>query len=57
MRKIEIYLSNSQYNNLLIESRRRSKTVSDLIREAIDKSFGAKKDIGLDKAADNIFEI
>jgi hypothetical protein len=42
---------------LVIESRRRSKTVSDLIREAIDKSFGAKKDIGLDKAADNIFEV
>jgi len=55
MRKIEIYMSNSQYNNLLIESRKRSKTISALIREAIDKSFGAKKDIGLDKATDNIF--
>jgi len=49
MIKIEINLRSSQYNNLLIESRKRSKTISALIREAVDKSFGAKKDVGLDR--------
>ncbi len=55
MKRTQIYLNNDQYNNLLIESRKRSKTISDLIREAVDKSFGAKKDVGLDRATDNIF--
>ena len=54
MKRTQIYLKNDQYNNLLVESKKSSKTMSDLIREAVDYKFGSKKKISLEKAINNI---
>ncbi len=54
MKRTQIYLNNGQYNNLLVESKKSGKTMSDLIREAVDYRFGIKKKISLEKAINNI---
>ena len=54
MKRTQIYLKNEQYNNLIIESKKTSKTMSELIREAVDYKFGITKKIDFNKAIDSV---
>lgn len=54
MKRTQIYLNNEQYNNLIIESKKTSKTMSELIREAVNYKFGITKKIDFNKAIDSV---
>ncbi|MBC7333311.1 MAG: ribbon-helix-helix domain-containing protein [Actinobacteria bacterium] len=49
MKRTQIYLTDEQYNNLSIESKKAKKTVSELIREAIEYRYKLKKEEDFDK--------
>ncbi len=54
MKRTQIYLNDEQYNNLIIESKKTNKTMSELIREAVNYKFGITKKIDFNKAVDTI---
>jgi len=54
MKRTQIYLNDEQYNNLIIESKKTSKTMSELIREAVNYKFGITKKIDFNKAIDSV---
>ena len=54
MKRTQIYLSDEQHDNLIIESKKTNKTMSELIREAINYKFGITKKIDFKKAVDTI---
>lgn len=54
MKRTQIYLNNEQYNNLIIESKKTSKTMSELIREAVNHKFGITRKIDFNEAIDNV---
>jgi Txe/YoeB family toxin of Txe-Axe toxin-antitoxin module len=43
MKRTQIYLTTKQYDSLSIESRKTKKTVSELIREAIQYKYNMKQ--------------
>jgi len=49
MKRTQIYLTDEQYDNLSIESKRVKKTISELIREAIQHRYNVKKEEDFDK--------
>lgn len=53
MKRIQIYLKNEQYNNLIIESKKTSKTMSELIREAVNNKFSITKKTGFNEVVDS----
>ena len=54
MKRTQIYLNNEQYNNLMIESKKTNKTMSELIREAVNYKFGVTKKVDFNTAIDTI---
>jgi len=54
VKRTQIYLNDEQYNNLIIESKKKNKTMSELIREAVNYKFGITKKIDFSKAVDTI---
>ncbi|MBC8388348.1 MAG: CopG family transcriptional regulator [Actinobacteria bacterium] len=54
MKRTQIYLNDEQYNNLIIESKKTNKTISELIRESVNYKFGITKKIDFNKAVDTI---
>jgi len=54
MRRIQIYLDNEQYDSLIIESKKTSKTMSELVREAVNYKFGITNKNGSNEAVDSV---
>ena len=54
MKRIEIYLDDEQYDNLIIESRNTRKTISELIREAVNYRFRMTRKIDFNNVIDSI---
>lgn len=54
MKRTQIYIKNEQYNDLIIESKKTSKTMSELIREAISYKFGITKKMNFNDAIDSV---
>lgn len=54
MKRTQIYLKNEQYNNLIIESKKTNKTMSELIREAVSYKFGITREIDFGDAIDSM---
>ncbi len=54
MKRTQIYLKNEQYDNLIIESKKTSKTMSELIREAVSFKFGIKRKIDFNEVIDSV---
>ena len=54
MKRTQIYLKNEQYDNLIIESKKTSKTMSELIREAVNFKFGIKRKIDFNEVIDSV---
>lgn len=49
MKRTQIYLTDEQYSNLSIESKKTKKTMSELIREAIQYRYNVKKEENFNK--------
>ena len=54
MKRTQIYLKNEQYDNLIIESKKTSKTMSELIREAVSYKFGITRKIDFNDVIDSV---
>jgi len=54
MKRTQIYLKNEQYDNLIIESKKTGKTMSELIREAVSYKFGITRKIDFNDVIDSV---
>ena len=52
MKRMQIYLDNKQYENLIVASKKAGKTMSELIREAVNYKFGIANKNGFNEAVD-----